>query len=142
MGYRGYDARDLAPRFAFGHGLSYGTAEWGDATVSAVSTPRGGSVTVTVPVTATGDRDATVVVQGYVAPVAPTAVRPPKELKAWSKQVVTAGSTTEVALEFGPAAFHRWDTATNSWIVEPGEYDLVIAASATDERCRLRITIT
>ncbi len=31
MGYRGYDARDLAPRFAFGHGLSYGSAEWGEA---------------------------------------------------------------------------------------------------------------
>jgi beta-glucosidase len=142
MGYRGYDARDLAPRFAFGHGLSYGAAEWGDATVSAASTPRDGTVSVTVPVTATGARDATVVVQGYVAPVAPSAVRPPKELKAWSKQVVAAGSTVDVVLEFGPDAFHRWDTETNDWTVEPGDYDLVIAASATDERSRLRITIT
>jgi beta-glucosidase len=142
MGYRGYDARDLAPRFAFGHGLSYGATEWGDATVSVVSVPRDGTVSVTVPVTATGARDATVVVQGYVAPVAPSAVRPPKELKAWSKQVVAAGSTVDVVLEFGPDAFHRWDTETNDWTVEPGDYDLVIAASATDERARLRITIT
>lgn len=142
MGYRGYDARALAPRFAFGHGLSYGAAEWGDATISATSVPRDGTVTVTVPVTATGTRDATVVVQGYVAPVAPSAVRPPKELKAWSKQVVAAGSTVDAVLEFGSDAFHRWDTATNAWIVEPGEYDLVIAASAIDERSRLRITVT
>jgi beta-glucosidase len=83
-----------------------------------------------------------VVVQGYVAPVAPSAVRPPKELKAWSKLVVTAGSTAAVTLEFGPEAFHRWDTATSGWTVEPGDYDLVIAASATDERARVRITIT
>jgi beta-glucosidase len=141
MGYRGYDARDLGPRFAFGHGLSYGAAEWGDATVSAVSVPRDGTATVTVPVTATGNRDATVVVQGYVAPVAPSAVRPPKELKAWSKQVVVAGSSVDVVLHFGPDAFHRWDTATGAWVVEPGEYDLVIAASATDERFRRRITV-
>jgi beta-glucosidase len=141
MGYRGYDARELAPRFAFGHGLSYGTTEWGDATVSARDITSDGSVTVTIPVTATGNRDATIVVQGYVAPVAPTAVRPPKELKTWSKQVVAAGSTSPVTLEFGADAFHHWDTATNQWIVEPGDYDLVIAASATDEHARLRVTI-
>jgi beta-glucosidase len=99
-------------------------------------------VTVVVPVTATGERDATVVVQGYVAPVAPTAVRPPKELKAWAKLVVRAGSTSEVALDFGPDAFHRWDPATNDWLVEPGEYDLVIAASAAAEHARVRVTLT
>jgi beta-glucosidase len=142
MGYRGYDARDLAPRFAFGHGLSYGAAEWGEPTASTNEIAAGATVTVTVPVAATGDRDATVVVQGYVAPVAPSAVRPPKELKVWSKQVVAAGSNAEVALDFGPDAFHRWDTATNGWIVEPGEYDLVIAASATDIHRRVRVTIT
>jgi beta-glucosidase len=141
MGYRGYDARDVAPRFAFGHGLSYGTAEWGEPSASAVEITRDATVTVTVPVTATGDRDTTVVVQGYVAPIAPAAVRPPKELKAWSKQVVAAGATADVTLELGPDAFHCWDTATNGWIVEPGEYDLVIAASAGDERGRVRVTV-
>ena len=35
MGYRGYDACDVAPRFAFGHGLSYGSTDWGEATASA-----------------------------------------------------------------------------------------------------------
>ena len=146
IGYRGYDARDVAPRFAFGHGLSYGVSSWGAPTASATTIDRDAlgdsAVSVTVPVSATGDRDATVVVQGYVAPAAPKAQRPPKELKAWSKQVVTAGSTVEMQLDFGPDAFHRWDTATNGWLVEPGEYDLVIAASATDERARLRLTIT
>ncbi len=142
MGYRGYDARDLAPRFAFGHGLSYGAAEWGAPSVSETSIPRDGSVTVTVPVTATSSRDATVVVQGYVAPVAPSAQRPPKELKAWTKAVVAAGTTVPFTLEFGPDAFHHWDTATGSWLVEPGDYDIVIASSAACEHTRLRVTIT
>ena len=142
MGYRGYDARDLAPRFAFGHGLSYGAAEWGAPSVSDTSITRDGSVTVSVPVTATSSRDATVVVQGYVAPVAPSAQRPPKELKAWTKAVVAAGTTVPVTLEFGPDAFHHWDTATGSWLVEPGDYDIVIASSAACEHARLRVTIT
>ena len=141
MGYRGYDARELAPRFAFGHGLSYGEAEWGPPTASSTTIGPDGSVVVTVPVTAVGDRDATVVVQGYVAPVAPSAARPPKELKAWKKAVVAAGTTSELMVEFGPDAFHHWDTATAAWIVEPGEYDIVLASSATAEHARLRVAV-
>jgi len=142
MGYRGYDARSIGTRFPFGHGLSYGSAEWGDPTATATSIAVGDGVTVTVPITATGERDATVVVQGYVAPVAPSATRPPKELKAWAKSVVPAGASVDATLEFGPEAFHHWDTATAAWLVEPGDYDLVIASSAEAEHARIRITIT
>ncbi len=35
MGYRGYDGRRVETRFPFGHGLSYGTATWGEPTASA-----------------------------------------------------------------------------------------------------------
>jgi beta-glucosidase len=76
MGYRSYDARSLPARFPFGHGLSYGTSEWADPEVSTTTIDRttiesGGHIDVTVPVTAGDDRQATVVVQGYVAPVSP-----------------------------------------------------------------------
>lgn len=142
MGYRGYDARRLPTRFPFGHGLSYGTVEWGAPTASADTIDRNGSVTVTVPISSRGERDATVVVQGYVAPLGTTVARPPKELKAWAKLVVPAGSSSDVALEFGPDAFHHWDTATGAWTVEPGEYDLVIASSAEQEHARIRLTVS
>ena len=142
IGYRSYDARSLGTRFPFGHGLSFGAAEWGEPTPSATTIAVDGGVSVTLPVTATGDRDATVVVQGYVAPIAPSAVRPPKELKAWTKLVVPSGTTTAATLEFGADAFHHWDTSTASWMVEPGEYDIVIASSAEVEHARIRITIT
>ena len=71
------------------------------------------------------------------------AKRPPKELKAWAKSVVAAGTTRgRSMLEFGPDAFHHWDAATRAWIVEPGDYDLVIASSAGVEHARIRITVT
>ena len=142
MGYRGYDARGLAPRFAFGHGLSYGATEWGEPIASAAAIGTDGTLTVRVPVSATGTRDATVVVQGYVAPIAASAKRPPKELKAWSKSTVVAGTTSVLELQFGPDAFHHWDTATRSWVVDAGDYDIVIAQSAGVEHARLRVTIT
>jgi beta-glucosidase len=141
MGYRSYDARELDTRFPFGHGLSYGATDWGDAIASATSIAGGDSITVTMTVTATGGRDATVVVQGYVAPVAPSAIRPSKELKSWTKLQVAAGATAQASLEFGPDAFHHWDTATAGWVIEPGDYDLVIASSAEVEHSRVRISI-
>ncbi len=138
MGYRHYDAADVAPRFAFGHGLSYGPAEWGDARLEV----DGRSVSIMLPITAVGDRRTTAVVQAYVAPVDPACIRPQKELKAWDKLVVRPGNTVDAVIELDETAFRRWDPATDDWIVEPGEYDIVLAASAADERQRHRISIT
>ncbi|NND74594.1 MAG: glycoside hydrolase family 3 protein [Ilumatobacter sp.] len=142
VGYRAYDARSIVPRFPFGHGLSYGTASWGAPTSTASTIDRSGSVDVTVPITGEGERPATVVVGGYVAAIDPPCIRPPKELRSWKKVIVAPGETTDVTLTFGPAAFHRWDPAGGTWVVEAGDYDIVLAASATDERHRVRVTIT
>ena len=141
VGYRGHDRTGVEPLFWFGHGLSYGTAEWGDPTASSATIAAGESVRVTVPVAATGARDATVVVQGYVAPVDPPVDREPKALKVWAKTVVTAGATRDVELHFGPEAFRRWDVDAADWVIDPGDYDLHIAASAGDVRSTLRVRV-
>ena len=59
-----------------------------------------------------------------------------------------AGSTGEcdtvvAELRFGLEAFHHWDVPTNTWRVEPGAYDLVIASSAAprDEDARISIVL-
>jgi hypothetical protein len=54
---------------------------------------------------------------------------------------VPAGETNRIALTFGPDAFHHWDTASASWVIDPGEFDIVLAESAEVERVRIRITI-
>jgi beta-glucosidase len=141
VGYRSYDARSLPARFPFGHGLSYGTTSWSAPAVDHTTISDDGTVTLRVSITSKGERPATEVVQGYVAPIDPSCVRPPKELRAWSKVVVAPWSASEVVLRFGPEAFRRWDPASGGWVVEPGEYDLVVAASAADERGRVRITV-
>ncbi len=68
MGYRGYEHNAIAPRFAFGHGLSYTSFDLGEPTVSTKTHRSGGTVTVTVPVTNVGSRRGSEVVQCYVAP--------------------------------------------------------------------------
>ena len=148
IGYRHYESRSVEPRFWFGHGLSYGTVEWGSPTASAttidVASLHDSSVTVDVPVVNTGERPATVVVQGYVVPIDPEVERPTRELKSWAKTVVAGGETVTVGLDFGDSAFHHWDTASGRWTITPGEYDIVLASSADPaaEHARIRLTVT
>jgi len=39
-----------------------------------------------------------------------------------------------VALTFDERAFRRWDETQHCWVIDPGDYRLLIAASATDIR--------
>lgn len=145
MGYRGFEAGSVEPLLAFGHGLSYGTADWGEAEVVTTSGTDAGDaeVVVEVPVTGTGSRPATVVVQGYVAAREAPVERPPKWLGAWAKLVVSPGETEVATLRFGPEAFRRWDAAGRAWTLDPGHYEIVVARSSArdDEHQRVEVTL-
>jgi beta-glucosidase len=67
MGYRAYSTFGPAPLFPFGHGLSYTSFALGATSVEPdADDPT--RMTVTVPVSNTGDRDGSTVVQLYVRP--------------------------------------------------------------------------
>ncbi|MEM8745211.1 MAG: glycoside hydrolase family 3 C-terminal domain-containing protein [Actinomycetota bacterium] len=146
-GHRWYEARSIEPRFWFGHGLTYGATDWGDATIDRITAAEvvadSDPFVVTVPVSSVSERAAVEVVQGYVAAVDPVATRPPRVLATWSKLTLVPGAEATVELEFGFDAFRRWDTATSSWIVDPGVYELVVARSSDPaaEHARLGVTI-
>lgn len=137
VGYRWYDARGIAPMIPFGHGGSYTTFEWGPPEVSGEGTQR----TVSVPVTNTGHRPGCEVVQAYVAPPAGDVPRPPKELAGFAKLALDPGETATAEITLSERSFARWDPETHRWTVDPGQYRLVVAASATDLRSELAIEI-
>jgi beta-glucosidase len=156
MGYRWYDAHRLPVRFPFGHGLSYSRFELGRPRLSGDSFQPGGRLTVEVDVTNVGSRRGAEVVQLYVAPLEPSLVRPPKELKDYAKVRLDPGETATVAFELGDRAFACWDpgdpaweslrprAATSPmiadedrptqgrWRVEPGRYELHVGRSSAD----------
>jgi beta-glucosidase len=132
VGYRWYDARDIAPRFCFGHGLSY--------TTFALSEPQWDGATVRLRVTNTGATRGAEVVQCYVHDVDATVARPPHELKAFAKRWLDAGASADVALTLDDRAFAFWDVDTHAWTVEPGEFELRIGTSSRDIAHRLTVT--
>ncbi len=148
IGHRHFERAGVEPRFWLGHGLSYGETEWGEASPSAVTFTAAGlgnePLVVTIPIAGVGERDATVVIQGYVAPIDALVERPGRELKSWQKLVVPAGSESTASLQFGVDAFHHWDADSGAWMVAPGAYDVVLAHSASPaaEHQRIRITVT
>ncbi len=81
VGYRHYDTKDVAPRFCFGHGLSYTTFAYGNLAL----TRDAADVGVEVDVTNTGPRRGAEVVQVYVRRPRSGVERPDKELKAFEK---------------------------------------------------------
>jgi beta-glucosidase len=130
VGYRWYEARHLPTRFPFGHGLSYSTFALGEPEVAPADD---GTVTVTVPVTNTGDRRGAEVVQCYVAPPRPSrVVRPPKELKAFVKVWLDPGEQTIATLTLDERAFAYWDRGEPGWRVDPGTYELHVGRSSAD----------
>lgn len=142
IGYRGHQRSGVAPLLPFGHGLSYGRIEWGAARLSAADVTAGEELTVEVPLHNVGERSGTEVVQAYLAPLDVPDDRPLQTLAAWAKVRLDPKASTTARVTIGPHAFRRWDTETARWVVPTGEYDLVLGASAVDERQRLRLRVT
>jgi beta-glucosidase len=40
-----------------------------------------------------------------------------------------------------PSAFEFYDPAQKRWVLEPGEFEIIVAASAVDVRLRASVTV-
>ncbi|MFN8470976.1 MAG: glycoside hydrolase family 3 C-terminal domain-containing protein [Anaerolineae bacterium] len=130
VGYRYYDKKDVTPLFPFGHGLSYTTFEYRNLHI----TPAGDGALVSVDVQNTGSRAGAEVVQVYVRDVASRLVRPDKELKAFARVELAPGETKTVDFTLDQDALAYYDPSTKAWVVEPGEFEVLVGASSRDIR--------
>ena len=137
VGYRHYQARDIEPALAFGHGLSYTRFAYGTATAD-VSGPE--EVVVTVPVTNVGDVAGAEVVQCYVHDVEASVPRPPAELRGFARVMLEPGETAPVTMTLDRRAFAFWHPEAGDWTVELGEFVLRIGGASDDIRTETTLT--
>jgi beta-glucosidase len=141
-GHRWYDAQGIEPRFPFGHGLSYATFTWADPVVEVVAAGVDGPrVRVVVPVSNTGERAGKDVVQLYVRPPQGSD-RPASELKGFAAVRLEPGADGEAVIDLDDVAFRHWDEASGRWVVAPGRYELLVAASSRDVRSTVGCELT
>ncbi|WP_447911635.1 glycoside hydrolase family 3 C-terminal domain-containing protein [Microbacterium phyllosphaerae] len=139
VGYRWYDARHLPVAFPFGHGLSYTTFSYGEATASVDGS---GDVVVTVPVTNTGAVAGREVVQAYTSLPGSSVQRAPRELKAFASVLIEPGETVRVELRLRRSELAYWDTRVDRWIVESGEYVVDLGSSSRDLHTRTTVAVS
>jgi beta-glucosidase len=139
VGYRWYDASNVPPRFAFGHGLSYTTFVYSNLTISSVSPS--GQVAIGVDLRNSGIRDGAEVVQLYLGfPAA--AGEPPKQLKGFQKVILQSGETAHLTFNLNWEDLAYWDTPNHGWRVPSGSFQVMVGSSSRDIRLTGALTVS
>lgn len=128
----GGQTKENQAAFAFGHGLSYTTFEYGKPIADKTKITSGDTITITVKIKNTGTREGQEVVQLYVSDKKSSLPRPVKELKGFKKVKLAAGEEKEVSFILSKQALSFYDNVKGQWVVEPGKFEAMIAASAAD----------
>ena len=121
------------PLYPFGHGLSYASFEYDGLRVDRDEIAVGETVTVSVDVTNTSDRDADEVVQLYIHQRHGSSSRPVRELKGFERVALAAGETRTVTFGLGPRELRHWSAATRDWVQDATTFDVWVGGDSTAE---------
>ena len=140
VGYRYFDSFRKEVSYPFGYGLSYTTFEYDNPMIR--ETPD--EVIVSIDVINSGTIPGKEAVQLYVtAPQNPSLPKPAKELKAFGKtSELKEGEKQTVTLKVAKSDLASYDNEQCAWVVDPGRYDMLVAASSRDVRQTLPLTLT
>ena len=130
VGYRYYDKKEMEVLFPFGHGLSYTTFEYTHIEVDKKAILDSDSVTVKVNVKNTGNVTGKEIVQLYVNDVESRVIRPDKELKGFEKIQLQPGEEKVVTFVLGKRAFAFYDVDLKDWLVETGDFNILVGDSS------------
>jgi beta-glucosidase len=144
IGYRWFDKQQIAPLFAFGHGLSYTTFAYSGLKVAKAAD---GGLNVTVTIKNTGSAASDEVPQVYLgapglgAPAEiPSGVQfPVRALVAFDRIHIAAGEAKTLTLHVAERQLQYWSTADTAWKKPTSARELSVGASSRD--LRLHTTI-
>jgi len=143
-GQHGGSYADLTqePLWVFGEGMSYTTFRYENLRVSPQRSSLSGSVTVSVDLSNTGQRDGVETVQLYIDDVVTSVTWPHKVLKAYKRVELKAGERRTVELSVPCGELWLIDADCRR-VVEPGEFGAMVGPSSRDSdllRASFRLT--
>ena len=136
-----YVEMDADPLYPFGFGLSYSTFEYRNLAVTPSAITAEESARVSVEVTNTGIRAGDEVVQLYIRDEVASVARPWKQLQGFVRISLDPGECRQVEFEVGRdelCFFNRQE----EWVVEPGDFIIIIGRNAKEELLRATLTVT
>ena len=129
------------PLFAFGHGLSYTSFKYDAAQLDRTQVNTNDALHVKVAVANTGSRDGDEVVQVYFRHVKSAVAQPLEALCGFERVTVAARQTAHLDIAVPVKAFRYWDTARKQYVVEAGDYEVLVGAASDDIRATLALRV-
>jgi beta-glucosidase len=124
VGYRWFAKRQEKPLYAFGHGLTYTSFEYGDLELTA-----GDTVTASFTVANTGERDGADVPQLYLTDAAGEARM---RLLGFERVELRAGESRTVTVTADPRLLARYDAEAGQWHIAEGTHRIALGKAADD----------
>jgi len=128
--YRYFEGEVLYP---FGYGLSYTSFTYDNLILEKKEMGSDESITVSVDISNSGERDGEEVVQLYIRDLESKAIRPLKDLRGFERVSVKAGQTIVATMTLGPDELAYYDRAAGDYVVEPGLYEVMVGPSSASE---------
>ena len=133
-------SRVNGPLYPFGYGLSYTTFEYSDISIQPAIVTQVQPVTVRCKVTNTGKRAGDEVVQLYVRDILSSVTTYEKNLVGFDRIHLNPGETKELTFTIEPRDLQLLNS-DNHWVVEPGDFKVMIGASSEDIRLNGTLTV-
>ena len=125
-----------APRYCFGHGLSYTRFEYSGLCVA----PGQSSAEIRLTVRNTGDVSGEEVVQLYFADEYASVTRPQRELAGFCRAALQPGEEKQIRFTLPYSQLAFWAGA-RGWKIEKGSYRVLAGASSEDIRLEGAFTV-
>jgi beta-glucosidase len=134
VGYRWFSKLRHQPLYAFGHGLSYSTFDYGELDVSG-----GDTIAATFSVTNTGHRKGADVPQLYLTEAAGDRRT---RLLGFERVELSPGETRRVSLSADPRLLARFDADAGQWRITEGTHTVAVGKSAEELVLEAKATLT
>ncbi|MFC1569467.1 glycoside hydrolase family 3 C-terminal domain-containing protein [bacterium] len=141
VGYRWFDTKEIDPLYCFGYGLSYTDFSYASIKTDKKSYQMDETIQVSFQIKNTGKKAGAEIVQVYMHDVESRAMRPAKELKGFEKVILKSGKKKTVQIDIDVKDLAYFDDFRRAWIVEPGEFELLVGASSRDIRGSVTVSI-
>lgn len=126
VGYRWFDTKNIKPQFAFGHGLSYTTFDISNVNLAKKVYAEDETIRVIAKLSNTGKQRGSEVIQVYVGKPESKVARATKELKGFGKYDLQPNESQNIEIEIPVSKLAYFDEAGHTWIVEKGNYDVMV----------------